>query len=74
MNTEEQIDEMVKIITGYEDCGDCKNCNFHGCCIEERIAINLYIAGYRKQNERGCILRQNGKGICSNCHMQDSID
>ena len=46
-----QISEIAKILTEYEDCGDCKNCNYHDVCGEKRQAINLYNAGYRKQSE-----------------------
>jgi hypothetical protein len=48
---EKQISEIAKILTEYEDCGDCKNCYFHDSCEEERQATNLYNAGYRKQSE-----------------------
>ena len=43
-----QIEEMAKVLTEYENCGNCENCKFHGICDEERKATNLYNAGYRK--------------------------
>lgn len=50
MNEEKQISDIAKIISQYEDCGDCKNCNFHNACLTELHATNIYKAGYRKQN------------------------
>lgn len=29
---------------------------------------------FSKQSEGEWLLKQNGKGVCSNCHRQDSID
>ena len=51
MNKDKQISEIAKILVEYEDCGDCQKCKYHNSCGEERIATNLYEAGYRKQSE-----------------------
>ena len=48
MSRDKQIGEMAKILTEYEDCGDCNNCPYHECCGEERLATEIYNAGYRK--------------------------
>ena len=69
MSREKQIGEMAKILSEYEDCGDCQNCNYHGCCGEVRIATNLYNAGYRKQSEGEWKLHKDGSGTCSQCHF-----
>jgi hypothetical protein len=42
-----QKTELVRVLTGYEDCGDCINCRFHGCCHEEEIAEELWLRGWR---------------------------
>ena len=49
MSKEKQISEIAKILTEYEDCGECEKCNFLNVCGEKRLATNLYNAGYRKQ-------------------------
>jgi hypothetical protein len=77
MTDREQIEEMAKIIAEYEDCGDCKKCNFHNCCSAEYHAIALYAAGYRKQvvGEWEAVINSYGLFIescyiCSSCKCE----
>lgn len=48
---DKQISEVAKLITDYIDCGDCKNCLFHGICYEEEAAKRMVLAGYHKVDE-----------------------
>lgn len=48
MTEQEQKNELAKTLTGYEDCGDCLKCQFHGCCYEEEMAERLWLQGWRK--------------------------
>lgn len=50
---DKQISEVAKLITDYIDCGDCKNCLFHGICYEEEAAKRIVLAGYHKVDEEG---------------------
>lgn len=43
--------ELVKIITGYDDCNDCEVCQFRGCCSEEAIAEDLLEADWTKKEQ-----------------------
>ena len=40
--------ELVKVITGYQDCNDCDVCQFKNCCYEKEIAEQLLREGWRK--------------------------
>ena len=51
MTEQEQIEEMARIISEYDECGNCKVCKYHNCCSSEYHATNLYNEGYRKQVE-----------------------
>ena len=53
MSREKQIDEMAKIMCGFDDdeCEHCNTCSFHNGCACEIDAENLYNAGYRKASE-----------------------
>lgn len=48
---EKRISDIAKIISQYEDCGDCPRCKFHGCCSSELHATNIYDEGYRSQSD-----------------------
>lgn len=48
MGLEKQISDMARIISPKEDCGDCQNCRYLGCCSAELAAANLYHAGYKR--------------------------
>jgi hypothetical protein len=79
MSREKQISAMAKILTGYEGCGDCQNCKFHGICGEELQATNLYDAGYHARSEgewveteyktveHGFVERRGKAWLCTNC-------
>jgi hypothetical protein len=73
MTEEMQIDEMARIISEYDECGNCKVCIYHNCCSSEYHATNLYNAGYRKQTEGEWVHTDKaehwyGKDECSECH------
>lgn len=76
--SKEQIEEMAKCCTynhNGECCADVTNiCDCDLMCEMFGVFANLEKAGYRKQSEGEWKLRQNGKGVCSNCHRIDSID
>lgn len=45
-----QIEEIATMLCG-EHKFKCSECNAHGFCVQESIAIRLYDMGYRKQIE-----------------------
>ena len=50
---QEQFNELVRAITGYDDCGNCNECLFHKCCREEEVAEYLWKEGWRKERKDG---------------------
>lgn len=73
MSKEKQIEEMA--LTMCEGCATyTRGCEHTPCDAVFDNAAYLYNAGYRKQSEGEWILQQNGKGVCSKCNRQDSMD
>ena len=48
MSEKEMKQELVRAISGYDDCLDCDTCIFKNCCAEKEIAENLWRDGWRK--------------------------
>lgn len=50
---QEQFNELVRIVAGYEGCGDCDDCSFSGICGDREVAQKLWDEGWRKEKKDG---------------------
>lgn len=53
---QEQFNELVRIVAGYEGCGDCDDCDdcsFSCICGDREVAQKLCDEGWRKEKKDG---------------------